>query len=46
MVTDWVRATEMVNGRGSAKASEWASSSTCCRQGTNQWKSLWTVCRL
>jgi hypothetical protein len=36
MVTDWVRAMEMVNGRGSARASEWVSGSTRWRSGTNQ----------
>jgi len=28
MVTDWVRAMEMVKGRGWARALEWASGST------------------
>jgi hypothetical protein len=36
MVTDSVRAMEMVNGRGSARASEWVSGSTRWRSGTNQ----------
>jgi hypothetical protein len=35
MVTDWVRAMEMVNERGSARASEWVSGSTRWRSGTN-----------
>ena len=36
MVTDWVRAMEMVNEMGSARASEWVSGSTRWRSGTNQ----------